>query len=329
MKYKNIFITGGAGYVGSALVPKLLDNGYNVTVYDLFIYGDFLRNNANLKKIKGDIRDKDKLIKATKGADAFIHLACISNDPSFDINPELGKSINFNAFPDILNAAKNARVKRFILASSTSQYGIKDTNIEVTEDTYPEPITDYAKFKMECEKILSELDVGNMEYVCVRPATICGYAPRLRLDLSVNTLAINALVNKKIKIFGGSQLRPNLNINDMIRVYELMLTAPTEKINKQAFNVGYQNKSIKELAEIVKETIGDPNIEFEFTKTDDIRSYHINSEKIKNVLGFETKFTIEDAVRSLMDAYKKGLIINGLENPIYYNVQQMKLINLK
>ncbi len=329
MKFKNIFITGGGGYVGSALVPRLLNLDYNVSVYDLFIYGDFLKKHTRLRKIKADIRKRETLINASKGSDIFIHLACISNDPSFDLDPELSKSINFDAFFNVLDAARINKVKRFILVSSTSQYGVKDKNIQVTEDTVPEPITDYAKYKIECEKILSESNIDDMEYVCIRPATICGYATRLRLDLSVNILTINALVNKKIIIFGGDQLRPTLNIEDMVRVYELMLTAPKEKINKQAFNVGYQNKTIKEIAEIVKNTLNDPTITFELKPTDDIRSYHINSDKIKKVLGFETKYTIEDAIISIDYAYKKGLIENGLENPIYHNVKQMKLINLK
>ena len=328
-KFENVFITGGAGYVGSALVPKLLDDGYRIIVYDLFLYGDHLPNHPNLKKIKGDIRDRDKLISAAKKSDAFIHLACISNDPSFDLDPKLGKSINFDAFSNVIDAAKIGGVKRFILASSTSQYGVKDPKTQVTEEATPEPITDYARFKMECENFLMKSDLKEMEYVFVRPATICGYAPRLRLDLSVNILTINALVNKKIKIFGGSQLRPTLNIKDMARVYELMLTAPGEKIHKQAFNVGYQNKSIMELAKLVKNTLGSKEITFEITPTDDLRSYHINTDKIKKVLGFEPKFSIEDAIKSIAEAYSKGLIINGLENPIYHNVKQMKLLNLK
>ena len=329
LKFKNVFITGGAGYVGSALVPRLLDIGHNVTVYDLFIYGNVLKDRPHLKKIKGDIRNREKLIKEAKDCDALIHLACISNDPSFDLDPRLGRSINYDAFINIIDAAKINKIKRFILASSTSQYGVKDPKIEVTEDANPEPITDYAKFKIECEKMLEKSDMIDIEYVFVRPATICGYAPRLRLDLSVNILTINALINKKIKIFGGDQLRPTLNIEDMVRVYELMLIAPGEKIHKQAFNVGYQNKTIGEMAEIVKNTLNDSKITFEVVPTDDKRSYHINSDKIKNVLGFETKFTIEDAVISIKDAYEKGLIIDGLNNPIYHNVKQMKLIGLK
>lgn len=329
LKFKNIFITGGAGYVGSALVPSLLEKGCNVTVYDLFLYGDTLPEHKNLKKIKGDIRNKETLINAAKGSDAFIHLACISNDPSFDLDPELGKSINYDAFPNIIEAVKQSGVKRLIIASSTSQYGVKPLDVQVTEETLAEPITDYAKYKIECEKLLSSAGLKDIDFVIVRPATICGYAPRLRLDLSVNILTINALVNKKIKIFGGEQLRPNINIKDMVRVYETLLTAPSEKINKQAFNAGLQNLSIREIAELVKKILNDPEIKFEVTPNDDKRSYHVNSEKIKNVLGFEFKYNVEDAIKSIKEAYEQGKIKDGLNNPLYHNIKQMQLLNLK
>ncbi len=327
---KNILITGGAGYVGSALVPRLLERGHNVTVYDLYLYGDVfkgIKNKGKLTEIKADIRDKKKLVEAAKGMDAIIHLACISNDPSFELDPKLGKSINLDAFYNVLEAAEKNNVKRLIYASTSSVYGIKEME-NVTEDETPEPITDYSKFKYECEKILSEWDSGT-EKVVIRPATVCGYAPRLRLDVVVNILAINALVNKKIRIFGGPQLRPNINIKDMVRAYELLLEAPAEKVDGKTFNAGYQNYSVEKIANIVKNTIGDPEIKLEKVPTDDIRSYHISSEKIKKELGFEAKHTIEDAVQSLADAYKKGLIKNGLENPMYYNIKRMREVNLK
>ena len=329
IKFKRIFITGGAGYVGSALVPELLSKGYYVAVYDLFIYGNTLKIHPNLKQVKGDIRDREKIIDAAKGYDAFIHLACISNDPSFELDPKLGKSINYDGFKNIIDAVKIGGLKRLIVASSTSQYGIKPLNVDVTEGTIAEPITDYAKYKIKCEELLQNTDMGNIEYVFVRPATLCGYAARLRLDLSVNILTINALVNKKIQIFGGDQMRPVLNIKDMVRFYELLLEADREKIHKQAFNVSDKNLTIQEIAEIIKDVIGDSSIEFEIIPTDDPRSYHINTDKMKKVLGFECKFSIQEAIRSLIEAYDNELIPDGLNNPFYHNIKRMKEIDLK
>lgn len=332
LRFKNVLITGGAGYVGSALVPKLLEDGYNVTVYDLYIYGDVfsgLKNKPNLKAIKADIRDEKKLIEATKNIDAVIHLACVSNDPSFELDPNLGKSINYDAFFSLLKAAKVNSVSRFIYASTSSVYGVKKEK-NVTEEATCEPLTDYSRYKLECEKLLSEFGKNNdLEHVTVRPATVCGYAPRLRLDLIVNILTIHALVNKKIKILGGKQLRPNINIKDMVRVYEIMLSASEEKINGEIFNAGYQNYTVEELAKIVKDAVGDERIELEYVPTSDMRSYHINSDKIKKVLGFEPKYTIEDAVQSLVDAYGNGLITDGLNNPLYHNIKMMQRVKMK
>jgi nucleoside-diphosphate-sugar epimerase len=330
LKFKNVLITGGAGYVGSALVPSLLGKGYNVTVYDLYLYGDVFKdieNNPNLTQIKGDIRDKDKLIDATKGIDALIHLACISNDPSYELNPELGKSINLDAFYNVVEAAEINNVKRFIYASTSSVYGIKEEK-NVRETDTCEPLTDYSKFKLECEKVLLNRKKG-MDRVVLRPATVCGYARRLRLDLVVNVLTIHALVNKKIRVYGGTQLRPNINMKDRVRVYEILLEAPSEKVDGEIFNAGYQNLSVDEIAALIKDTIGDPDITVEHIPTDDIRSYHINSDKIKKVLGFEPKYTIKDAVESLIDAHNKGLIKDGLNNPLYHNIKLMQKINLQ
>jgi len=331
-EFKTVLITGGAGYVGSALVPMLLENDYNIKVYDLFIYGDVfnhLKNNKNISLIKADIRNKEKMIEATKDVDAIIHLACISNDPSYELNPELGKSINYDAFFNIIEAAKINDVKRFIYASTSSVYGLKEEK-NVRETATCQPLTDYSKYKLKCEQVLHDFGKENsIEYVVLRPATVCGYAPRLRLDLVVNILTINALMNKKIKIFGGSQLRPNINIKDIIEVYKLLLEASKNKINKETFNAGYQNLSVEEIANIIKNTINDKGINFEHVPTDDIRSYHINSDKIKQMLDFRPKYTVEDSVKSLSDAYNNNLIVDGLKNPLYYNIKMMQKADLK
>lgn len=329
MKFKKIFISGGAGYVGSALVPSLLDKGYEVIVYDLYIYQYKFEPHQKLTQIKGDIRDRKKIINATKGSDAFIHLACISNDPSFDLDPDLGKSINYDAFKNIIDAVKVNKIKRLIVASSTSQYGIKPIDLDVTEEVEAEPITDYARFKIMCEKKLLKTKTGDLEYVFVRPATIAGYAPRLRLDLSVNILTTHAILNKKIKVFGGKQMRPAVDVRDIVRFYNLMLEASKDKIHREAFNVAYQNITLMDLAKLVKNTIGDPTVEIEVVPTNDPRSYHVNTDKMKRILDFNCKFSLQDSVKSVVAAFKKGLIKDGLNNPLYYNVKRMKEIKLK
>jgi nucleoside-diphosphate-sugar epimerase len=325
-------VTGGAGYVGSALVPRLIARGYRTRVLDLYLYGedvlDTVRGHSALEEIKGDLRDPATVARAVEGCDAVIHLACISNDPSFELNPVLGKSINLDAFPNLVQAAQAAGVKRFIYASSSSVYGVKDEP-DVREDAAPAPLTDYSRFKLDCERILMDL-AGTSPMTCaiLRPATVCGYAPRMRLDLTVNILTIHALVNRKIRIFGGKQLRPNLNIRDMVRAYELFLAAPAAKIHGVPFNVGFQNYAVEEIARIVKRTLADERIELAYEPTDDIRSYHVNSDRARETVGFVPKHTLEEAVSSIADAYRQGRLRDPLANPLYYNIKRMNEIAL-
>ena len=323
-----IFLIGGGGYVGSALVPKLIDLGHEVTVYDLFIYGkEVLEKNSNLTLIEGDIRDINFLSKSLKNHDSIIHLACISNDPSFELNPKLGKSINLDCFRPLVEVAVKENIKRFIYASSSSVYGIKKEK-NVTETLTLEPLTDYSKFKVECEKILSEFTSDEFETVIIRPATVCGYAKRQRLDVVVNILTNLAFNKRKIKVFGGDQLRPNIHIQDMANIYIEVLKAEKKLVNGEIFNAGYDNFTVSDIALTVKEVIGS-DIEIETLPTDDNRSYHVSSDKIKKTLNFTPKHTIKDAIRDLKKAFEEKKLPDSLENSKYFNIKKMQEIKLK
>ena len=322
-----ILVTGGAGYVGSKLVPSLLNTGYKVTVLDLMIYGeDVLDYNEQLTKIKGDIRNQKLLKKILPGHDVVIHLACISNDPSFELNPTLGKSINFDAFEPLVKISRDSKVNKFIYASSSSVYGIKKEK-DVTEDMKLEPLTDYSKFKGQCEKILNNYKADDFITTTIRPSTVCGYARRQRLDLVVNILTNHAFHKRKIKVFGGEQLRPNVHIDDMVNSYFAILNADNKKINGEIFNVGFKNQTVNELAGNVKEVIGE-DIEIVKTKSDDNRSYHVSCKKISETLGFNTKHTIKDAVTDLKKAFENKLIINSFDDEKFFNIKRMQSIDL-
>ena len=322
-----IFITGGAGYVGAVLVPNLLENGYVVTVLDLMIYGEnVLPSHPNLNAVKGDIRDQALLQKLLPGHDAVIHLACISNDPSFELNPDLGKSINLDAFQPLVEISKSCSVKRFIYASSSSVYGIKDEP-NVHEEMVLEPLTDYSQFKADCEKILAEYQSDDFTTVTIRPATVCGYSPRQRLDVVVNILTNLAYHKREISVFGGDQLRPNIHIADMVEAYMVLLNADKEKIAGKIFNAGYENQPVSKIAETVKNVVGE-DVKLITTPSDDNRSYHISSQKIKDEIGFETTHTIQDAVEDLCAAFDKGLLPNSLEDEMYFNIKRMQNVEL-
>ena len=323
----NLLVTGGAGYVGAVLVPRLLKEGHNVSVLDLMIYGeDVLNDHKNLRLIKGDIRDQDLLEEIIPGHEYLIHLACISNDPSFELNPLLGTSINFDSFRPLVEISKDQGIDRFIYASSSSVYGVKEEK-DVHEEMTLEPLTDYSRFKVQCEEILSEYTSEDFTTVTIRPATICGYSPRQRLDVVVNILTNLAFHKRKITVFGGNQLRPNLHIKDMVEAYLLLVNASKEKIQGKVFNVGYDNQSVNSIGLLVKKIIG-PDVKIVNVKSDDNRSYHISSEKIGNILGFKAKYKIEDAVFDLKKAFEKKLLPDSLHNEKYFNIKRMQSIKL-
>jgi len=322
-------VTGAAGYVGCVLVPKLLAAGYSVTAYDIMYYGaGGLAPHPRLAILKADIRDTGALAKALQGVDAVIHLACISNDPSFELDPALGKSINLDSFEPMVLAARAAGVRRFIYASSSSVYGVSEAP-DVTEDHPLKPLTDYSRFKAACEEILERHRRPGFSAVVIRPATVCGYSPRTRLDLSVNILTNLAVNKRQITVFGGSQKRPNIHIDDIAELYVRLLDLPAARIDGGVYNAGYQNHTIAELAGMVKRVVErefpeKAPIQILTSPTDDLRSYHVGSEKIARALGFSPKRTVEDAIKDLCDAFKAGKLPASLDNPVYFNVRVMK-----
>ena len=325
-----VLITGGAGYVGHVLTPRLLAAGYEVTVYDKLFFGCRLPNDPRLRVVQGDIRDTAMLATLLVGQDAVLHLACISNDASFELDERLSKTINYDCFEPLVIAAKHAGVKRFVYCSSSSVYGVSNSP-QVTEDHPLVPLTLYNKFKGMCEPLLWKHMTDDFTTVAIRPATVCGYSPRTRLDLSVNILTNHAVNKGTITVFGGLQMRPNLHIEDMVDAYQLMLTAPHEKIHGEVFNIGFENHSIADLARVVQRVVREEipergEVDIVTTPSDDNRSYHVNSDKIHRVLGYRPKRTIEDAIRDLSRAFLNHLLGNSFEDDWYYNVRTMKRI---
>jgi nucleoside-diphosphate-sugar epimerase len=331
---KKLVVFGGGGYCGSVLIPQLLNEGWDVTVFDTFWYGtDHLPKVTNIHLVQSDVRDIAKVKLALVGQEFVLHLACISNDASFELDEKLSTSVNLDSFEPLVIEAKKAGVKRFVFASSSSVYGVSDSP-DVTEDHSLVPLTLYNKYKGLCEPLLKKHTDANFVGVIFRPATVCGYAPRQRLDLSVNILTNHAINKGKITVFGGDQLRPNLHIQDYADLCKLLLTAPQEKVANETFNCGFQNMSIMAIAMIVKKVVEEffpenGNTPIDVTTSDDPRSYHINSEKIYKALGFRPKYSIEDAVRGLCTAFREGKLPNSFDDNKYFNVRTMKAICAK
>jgi nucleoside-diphosphate-sugar epimerase len=335
-EFRQIAVLGGAGYVGAVLVPQLLSQGYAVRVLDLYIYGDEpmagVKNHPKLEQFKGDVRDQVLVKKVVSGCDAVIHLACISNDPSVELDPQLSQSVNYDSFGPVVQISKDAGVRRFIFASSGSVYGVSDSP-DVTEEHPLVPVSLYNKYKAKCEPVLLAAQSESFVPVIVRPATICGYSPRQRLDLTVNILTNHAVNAGKITVFGGLQMRPNLHMQDMVDLYSLLLQVPDKLMAGQIFNAGYQNYTVAQTAQIVKDVVSKEmpdrgGVEVVTTPSDDIRSYRINSDKIKRVLGFTAKRTIEDGARDLVRAFRAGKLPNSMTDDRYVNIKRMKSIHM-
>lgn len=325
-------VLGGCGYIGSWMVPFLLADGHKVTVVDLQWFGDgFLPrsgDNDNLRVVKADIRDLPKMRELLAGVDAVIHLAGVSNDHSCQLDEALSTSINYEAFEPLVIASKAAGVQRFIFASSSSVYGASDS-MDVREDHPVNGLTLYAKYKAACEPILFRHQTP--EFVCtiLRPATVCGYAPRMRFDLTANIMTAHAVQKGEITVFGGEQRRAHLHMKDMTDCYRVLLKAHPEKIAGQIFNVGCQNFKVSEIAEIVADEVCAakeglrPRPAIKTMPSTDNRSYSVNSDKIMDALGFVPRFTIADAVRDLCVKFAIGMFKDALTNPRFTNIKQL------
>ena len=303
--------------------------GYHVTVYDILYYGsDFLPlDNPSLTVVQGDVRDINKIESIMPGVEAVLHLACISNDASFELDENLSTTVNMDAFEPIVLAAKKAGVKRFVFASSSSVYGISEEP-DVKEGHPLVPLTLYNKYKGLCEPILFKHTDQNFVGVVYRPATVCGYSKRQRLDVVVNILTNLAYHNREITIFGGEQLRPNIHIDDMVEAYMVMLDADGDYVSGEIFNVGYENQTVRCLAETVRDAVG-RDVKLSTVPTDDNRSYHISSEKIRRELGFSATHSVEEAVRDLLTAFDSGSLPNSLTDEKYFNIKRMQSLDLE
>jgi nucleoside-diphosphate-sugar epimerase len=318
---KNLLITGGSGYVGSRLIFKLLEETeIKIVNYDISLFGDsHLPKNDRLIYCKNDITNSIDFEQAIKNnnIDTVLHLACISNDPTYELNSSLSKKINFDCFEDLVKISKKNNVKKFIYASTCSVYGISD-NPNVIETNELKPITDYNKYKALCEPILLKYLDDSFTGMIIRPATVCGFSEKMRFDLTVNILTNYAYNKGYIRVFGGKQSRPNCHIDDMCDLYKKLIHDDISKYNGEIFNVGTENLKIIEVAEKVKSVMQNKlnknDIEIRVEESADIRSYMINSDKIKNLLGFEFKKTVTNAIEDLCDAFEKKIIKNSFSD---------------
>ena len=310
-----ILVTGGCGYKGSVLVPTLLENGHNVISVDTQWFGNYLSSHPNLKNLKSDVRDISPSI--LKGIDVVIHLANIANDPAVELNPNLSWEVNVLATQQLIEKSRKEGVKQFIFASSGSVYGVKDED-KVTEDLDLVPISVYNKTKMIAERVLLSYK-DEMVIHCIRPATVCGYSPRMRLDVSVNMFTYQALKNGKMTIFGGDQTRPNIHIKDIVNVYLHLID--NQNIESGCYNAGFENISILEIAKMVQQKIPSEII---VSESNDPRSYRQDSTKLLKT-GFSPKFKVKDAINEICEIYKKGKL---LDSDNCFTVKWMKTLNL-
>lgn len=322
-----VLLVGGGGYVGAELQPFLASLGYAVRVYDTFWYSrgmwpkDSFLGREHVEYIDGDVRDIAKLKTALKDVDYCIHLACVSNDPSYELDPTFARNINYNAFQALIPILNSSELKRFIFASSSSVYGIKEEP-NVTEELSLEPLTDYSKYKVRCEELVQEQIKPEITHTILRPSTVCGYSRRQRFDLVVNILTLSALQDGLIRVDGGGQYRPNLHIKDMLRSYARVLEADPELVRGKIFNVAGQNLKVRDLALMVRNIVGQ-HVNIEYVPTIDARSYRVSGELIAKTLGFTPEYSVQDAILDLVSAFRAGKFGDTDWNE-YYNLRRMK-----
>lgn len=326
-----ILLIGGGGYVGTELQKVLVEEGYRVRVFDAFWYPkgkwglDSFPGSETIEYVTGDVRNYPLLEEALIGVDSCIHLACISNDPSYELNPSLAYSVNFEAFRDFIEILNRSSVKKIIYASSSSVYGVK-SEPKVSEDLSLEPLTDYSRYKVECEKLLFSNLSSEITFSVLRPSTVCGHSKRQRFDLVVNILTLSALTENIIRVDGGNQFRPNLHIKDMLRSYALVLKSNPQTVNREIFNVAGENLTVNDIAIRVKKIVGSSlgsDVKIEYLPVKDSRSYRVSGEKIESKLGFTPKYSVNDAILEIVQKFTEG-IYGDVKSTDYYNLQRMR-----
>ena len=315
---QRVLISGGGGFVGTVLTERLLSLGHDVRVLDTFWFGDFLPAHERLTKVRGDMRDGPLVNRLLDGVDTVIQLACLSNDPTSDLDAGLTRAINYDACADIVRRAKDRGVARFIYASSASVYGVRE-EADITEDMRLQPITLYSQYKADIEEVLFEAGSDRFTTVAVRNSTVCGFSPRMRLDLIVSIFVMAAMKKGVITIEGGTQLRPLIHMEDLVDLYVRLLDAPHADIHQQAFNISSDNYRVADVARMVQAKLP---CELRFASFTDPRSYHVNTDKARRVLGYSTKRSIESAVDEINQAFGRGAIQET--DSRCYNIRHIK-----
>ncbi len=319
---KRVLVTGGAGYIGSILVDRLLNDGYKVIILDKLMFGveplkHFLKDpNPNLAVIVGDIQNEDDVKRSLEDADAVIHLAAIVGDPACAADSDLAVNVNFNATVRLADLCKRSKIRRFVFASTCSVYGAGRTET-LDEDAVVNPVSLYAETRLYGERGILSLADKTFSPVLLRLGTIFGLSPRMRFDIIINYLTQKAMLEKKISIFGGDQWRPLLHVADAARAFQVAMESPLEKVDKQIFNVGLANLQIKEIGDIIQKNIPEAEV-LTLDKFDDKRSYNVSFEKMRTILEFKAERSIENGIREIVEALKSGVISNPTDK-IYYN----------